>query len=253
MIDRGDDEAGVGERLGCVVMGPKAPPLPCETTTSGKFSPPIGQFSTPDTVIPPRSISPDGSEQGYHIAPLRPGPSASAGTSIKRKPAACASDGVRQRAIATRNLEERISGSRLTEPGRADKRERNPPHRRPVGGNTLRSSARRRQVTAKEPEHIRIELLVEGDVVEARRICTPNLLRPHFPYHSMPPRKVLGLRGESRAIAGSAVHEDKGGFAGTAILKGQIDAVVRNRRHGPSPDRHKIHSHPNPTAADLIS
>ena len=52
-----------------------------------------------------------GSQQGYHIAPLRSGASAAAGGSMKRKPTACASLAVRQRAIATSNLAECISGS----------------------------------------------------------------------------------------------------------------------------------------------
>jgi hypothetical protein len=51
----------------------------------------------------------------------------------------------------------------------------------------------------------------------------------------MQPRKVLGLWAEERAIAGPAVHEDKTGFTRTAILKGQLDTVVHNRRHAASP------------------
>src|SRR5271170_5801444 len=89
----------------------KEPPLPCETTTSGILSPLIGQSFTPGKAMLPRSISPGGSEQGYHIAPLRAGPSASAGTSMEQKPAAWASVAVRQRAIVTRNLGACISGS----------------------------------------------------------------------------------------------------------------------------------------------
>src|SRR5208282_427195 len=89
----------------------KEPPLPCETTMSGSLSPLIGQSLTPGTAMLPRSISPGGSEQGDHIAPLRAGPSASAGTSMKRKPAACASVAVRQRTIVTRNLVACIRGS----------------------------------------------------------------------------------------------------------------------------------------------
>src|SRR5262249_24215647 len=48
-------------------------------------------------------------------------------------------------------------------------------------------------------------------------------------------RKMLGLRGEERAIACPAVHEDKGGLARAAILKGQLDAVAHNCRHATSP------------------
>ena len=88
MIDGSHDKAGVGERLGRIVMADEGTALPCETTTSGILSPLIGQSFTPGTAMLPRSISPGGSEQGYHIAPLRAGPSASAGTSMKRKPAA---------------------------------------------------------------------------------------------------------------------------------------------------------------------
>jgi hypothetical protein len=51
----------------------------------------------------------------------------------------------------------------------------------------------------------------------------------------MQPRKVLSLWAEERAIAGPAVHEDKTGFTRTAILKGQLDTVVHNRRHAASP------------------
>jgi hypothetical protein len=45
------------------------------------------------------------------------------------------------------------------------------------------------------------------------------------------PREMLGLRGEERAIASPAVHEDKGGFAGTTILKCQLCVVAQDRRH----------------------
>src|SRR5215813_9419280 len=48
-------------------------------------------------------------------------------------------------------------------------------------------------------------------------------------------RKMFGLRGEERAVACPAVHEDKGGLARAAILKGQLDAVAHNRRHATSP------------------
>src|SRR3981081_19806 len=82
----------------------KEPPLPCETTMSGKFSPSSGQSITPGKVILPRRTSPGGSAQGHHNAPRRAGPPASAGISMNRKPAACATVAARQRAIATRNL-----------------------------------------------------------------------------------------------------------------------------------------------------
>jgi hypothetical protein len=59
----------------------------------------------------PRWISAVGSEQGYHIAPVRAGPSASARTSISRKPAACANVAMKQRAITTTNLAACIGGS----------------------------------------------------------------------------------------------------------------------------------------------
>src|SRR5258708_37741588 len=89
----------------------KEPPLPCETTTSGSLSPLTAQSFTPGRVKLPKTISPGGSEQGYHIAPLSAGPAASAGTSMNRKPAASASPAVRQRASATRNLAACISRS----------------------------------------------------------------------------------------------------------------------------------------------
>src|SRR5271163_432232 len=43
--------------------------------------------------------------------------------------------------------------------------------------------------------------------------------------------EVLGLRGEERAIARRSVDENKSGPAGATIFKGQLRAVVRNRRH----------------------
>src|SRR5438045_2176207 len=92
----------------------KLPPRPCEMTTSGSLSPVIGQSFVPGKVIPPRSISPGSSEQGYHIAPLRTGPSASAGTWMNRKPAACASVAARQRVIVPRSLAACIGGSLVT-------------------------------------------------------------------------------------------------------------------------------------------
>src|ERR1700730_13649727 len=78
--------------------------LPCEMTTSGSLSPLIGQSFTPGKMMSPRSISPGGAVQGVHIAPFIAGPSASAGTSMKRNPAACANVAVIQRATATKNL-----------------------------------------------------------------------------------------------------------------------------------------------------
>jgi hypothetical protein len=83
----------------------------------------------------------------------------------------------------------------------------------------------------------------------------------------MLPRKVLGLRGEERAVSSPAVHEDKSGLTRTPILKGQLDAVVHNRRHAASPFSLRIslepssrqiapdpdaHLTPIPTSADLI-
>ena len=47
----------------------------------------------------------------------------------------------------------------------------------------------------------------------------------------VPPDEVIGLRREERAITCPPMHEDKGGLAGAAILKGQLDALVHNRRH----------------------
>ena len=84
-------------------------PLPCDTTMSGSLSPLIGQSFAPDRVIGPKRIFPDGSEQGYHIAPVRAEPPASAATSMNRKPAACASVAVRE-------------GDRNEEPGRLHQR-----------------------------------------------------------------------------------------------------------------------------------
>src|SRR5882672_3989621 len=46
----------------------KEPPLPCETTTSGSLLPLMAQSFTPGRVKLPKTISPGGSEQGYHIA-----------------------------------------------------------------------------------------------------------------------------------------------------------------------------------------
>src|SRR5262249_42170823 len=89
----------------------KEPPLPCETTISGSLSPLIGQSFTPGIVLPSRTTSPGGSEHGDHIPPLRAGPSASAGTSMDRRPAACESAAGRHRAIATRNFEPCMRGS----------------------------------------------------------------------------------------------------------------------------------------------
>src|SRR5262249_40461788 len=85
--------------------------MPCETTTSGSVSPLMGPSFPPGTAMLSRAISPGGAEQGYHIPPVRAGPAASAGTSMKRKPAACVRVVVRQRAMATRNVEACISGS----------------------------------------------------------------------------------------------------------------------------------------------
>jgi hypothetical protein len=88
MIDGSDDKAGIGERLSRIVMADEIAAPACETTTSGNLSPLIGQSITPGIAMLPRSISRGGSEQGYQIAPWRAGPSASAGTSMNRKPAA---------------------------------------------------------------------------------------------------------------------------------------------------------------------
>ena len=50
--------------------------------------------------------------------------------------------------------------------------------------------------------------------------------------HAMPPREVLRLRGEERAVAGPAVDEDEGrpAFAPTVVC--ELDSVVGDRRHG---------------------
>jgi hypothetical protein len=115
MIDGGDDKAGIGERLGHIVMAGEVTVHAMRDDDERSSSRLIGQSFTPDRMIRlrfgSRWISPDGSGQGYHIAPVRAGPSASAGTSMKRKPAACASVAVRQRVIAVRNLAACIGGS----------------------------------------------------------------------------------------------------------------------------------------------
>jgi hypothetical protein len=104
MIDGGDDKAGIGKRLGDIVMADEVAASAVRNDDEWSLSPRIVQSLTPEMAMLPRSISRGGSEQGYQIAPLRAGPSASAGTSTKRKPAACAGIAASERAIATRKL-----------------------------------------------------------------------------------------------------------------------------------------------------
>jgi hypothetical protein len=59
----------------------------------------------------PTSIAAGGAPQGYHIAPVRAGPSASAGTSMSWKPAARAIvAAMEHKAITTTNLTACIVG-----------------------------------------------------------------------------------------------------------------------------------------------
>src|ERR1700730_6466276 len=72
---------------------------------------------------------------------------------------------------------------------------------------------------------------VGRDRARALRLVTlavPAQVNRHDP---VPPRKMLGLRREERAIAAPSVHEDKGGLAGTAILKGQLGPLMNDCRH----------------------
>src|SRR5258708_14247738 len=75
---------------------------------SGNFSPRSGQSLTKGKVNLPKSTSPDVWKQGYHIAPLRAGPSASAGISMNRRPAAGPGGAGGKRKIAAGNLREDI-------------------------------------------------------------------------------------------------------------------------------------------------
>jgi len=74
MVDGGDDEAGIGERLGRVVMADEVAALTCEMTTRGSLSPSIGQSFTPGSVLLPTITSFGGVEQGDHTAPVNAGP-----------------------------------------------------------------------------------------------------------------------------------------------------------------------------------
>src|SRR5579862_3044991 len=72
-------------------------------TTSGNFSPTIGQSFTPGKVTLPSFISPAGSAQGAHVAPWIAGLSPSAGMSVSREPAPWAAIAPLQRKSATAN------------------------------------------------------------------------------------------------------------------------------------------------------
>src|SRR5271166_6656563 len=91
---------------------------------------------------------------------------------------------------------------------------------------------------------------VGRDRVRAVRLVAlamPAQVNGHDP---MPPREMVDLRGEERAVASPAVYEDKGGSSRAAILKGQLDAVAYNRCHTASPpfsDPSEIDSDPNST------
>jgi hypothetical protein len=60
---------------------------------------------------------------------------------------------------------------------------------------------------------------VGRDWIRAVRLVALSMPAQINGHNPIPPRKVLGLRAEERAIAGPTVHEDKGGFAHAAILK----------------------------------
>jgi hypothetical protein len=72
----GDNKASIRRPLDHIVMIGERAALPCDTATSGSFSPLITQFFAPGAVNGPRWIAPGDPEQGYNIA-SRAGPSAS--------------------------------------------------------------------------------------------------------------------------------------------------------------------------------
>src|SRR4051812_20148727 len=82
----------------------KLPRRPCDITISGNFLSGNGQSFTPGKLALPRATAPAGCAHGYHAAPLRAGAPASAGISIARRPAACASVPARQNRIVLSHL-----------------------------------------------------------------------------------------------------------------------------------------------------
>jgi len=102
MIDGSDDKAGIGERLGRIVMADQGAASAVRDNNERQLVATGRTILHPGTAMLPSSISLGGSEQAHR----RP-----AGTSIKRKPAACAGVAVKQRAILRWNLAVCTTGS----------------------------------------------------------------------------------------------------------------------------------------------
>src|SRR5262249_32304602 len=54
-------------------------------------------------------------------------------------------------------------------------------------------------------------------------------------HHAVPPREVLGLRGEERSVARPAVHEEEGGLPRPAVVVRQLHSVAIDDWHGGLP------------------
>jgi hypothetical protein len=108
MTDGGDDEAGVGEGLGGVVMADEVAAPTMRDDDQRQLIAGDRAVLNPGSVILPTTTSCGGIAQGDHTAPLIAGPSGSAGTSINPKPAASAAAAVSQMMAARTGLSGRM-------------------------------------------------------------------------------------------------------------------------------------------------